>query len=96
MRWETAVAIVLAPFAAELLRRRREGIKPFDGSWTFVRVLEKLRIGQQAEGSGPHEGRKLLPHLPAPGTGEVISEQSAVEGTTSASAETGPDSNPRP
>lgn len=83
MRWETAVAIVLAPLAADLLRRYEMRLPPFGDSWTIAKVIRPL-IGKKANewsASGAQIGGEGLRALPPPVAHEVIGQEPTVEGT---------------
>lgn len=84
MRWETGVAIFLAPLVADLIRRYEHYQPPFDGSWTVARVV-RILIGKKADkwsAGRPQIGRDKLPALPPPSAHEVVSEESTVSGAS--------------
>lgn len=76
MQWETAVAIALAPIAADLIRRHRQKKWPFDGS-LFAIFRGDNRDGSDA-GAGEHGGDSL-PRLAAPLAHQQSSEERAVQ-----------------
>ena len=82
MRWETGVAIFLAPIAADLMRRWRNYDPPFDEEWTIARVLGLFRLGrdQRGERATPLQiGSDGLRALPPPLAHEESAGGGAVE-----------------
>lgn len=92
MRWETAVAIVLTPLAADLLRRWQNYEKPFDGSWTIAWIIKPLLplLGQKSgrgDAGGTQVGGQELGALPPPLAHQEVTEQPTVEGSSCSRSE---------
>lgn len=86
LSWETCVAMLLLPLIIDLRRRWMDRQKPFDGSWTLARVIGLLlgrQYGEQWRARTAQIGRENLPALPTPSTHQVVSEQAAIEGSSS-------------
>ncbi len=77
----TVIAILLAPVAGDLLNRWQERRRPFDGSWTFARIVTFClpNRGRGSKTAIAEEGGQPLRRLAAPAAEHQQPEKWAVD-----------------